>query len=80
MKSASVKNMEDLFEETLEQEKDKNEYLKEQFDSTVITCSWMGDEENKNKFRVGLFNKQHFGKRLVEIDIIMLPFCIPMII
>lgn len=67
MKNTTVRIMEELFERTLEQEKHKHEYLKEHFDSTVITCSWVGNEENKSKFRVGLFNKEHFGNRLVEL-------------
>jgi hypothetical protein len=34
----------------------------------VITCSWVDTQDNKNKFRVGLLNKEHFGNRLVELD------------
>lgn len=67
IKSATVRMMEELFEKTFEQEIDKNDSMKDHYDSTVITCSWVGSEENKNKFRVGLLNKQHFGNRLVEL-------------
>ncbi len=66
-KVTTVKMIEELFAKTLETEKLKNEYLKDQFDSTVITCSWVGNEENRNKFCVGLLNKEHFGNRLVEL-------------
>lgn len=71
-KLAKLKNtttiiIEELFEKTLEHEKNNNEYLKAQFDSTVITCSWVGKEENKSKFRVGFLNKEHFGNRLMEL-------------
>jgi hypothetical protein len=68
LKSASVRMMEELFEKTFEQEIDKNDSMKKYYDSTVITCSWVGSEENKNKFRVGLLNKQHFGNRLMELS------------
>ncbi|WHX98605.1 hypothetical protein [Neobacillus sp. DY30] len=67
MKHTTVPIMEELFEETLEQEKQQHEYLKEHFDSTVITCSWVGMQEDKKMFRVGMLNKECFGNRLVEI-------------
>ncbi|MDM5326071.1 hypothetical protein [Neobacillus sp. CF12] len=67
IKSASVRMMEELFEKTFEQEIDKNESMKNHYDSTVITCSWVGSEENRNKFRVGLLNKQYFGNRIFEL-------------
>ena len=66
-KVATVKIIEELFEKTLEHEKYKNVNLKEHFDSTVITCSWVDKGENKSKFHVGLLNKEHFGNRLVEL-------------
>jgi hypothetical protein len=63
----TVRLIEELFEKTLEHEKSNNEYLKAQFDSTVLTCSWVGKEKNKRTFRVGLLNKEHFGNRLMEL-------------
>ena len=66
-KMATVQMIEEIFEKTLEQEKHKNEDMKEHFDSTVITCSWVDIEENQSKFRVGLLNKEHFGNRLMEL-------------
>jgi hypothetical protein len=68
MEHTTVQIIEELFEKTLEQEKHKLEFLRDYIDSTVITCSWVGTEDNKNKFRVGLLNKEHFGNRLVELD------------
>lgn len=67
MKSTSVENIEVLFKKTLEIEENKNGYLKENFDATVITCSWVCHEEDKNKFRIGLLNKQQFGSKLVYL-------------
>jgi hypothetical protein len=66
-KVTTVKMIEELFTKTLETEKLKNEYMKDHFDSTVITCSWVDIEENRKKFCVGLLNKEHFGNRLVEL-------------
>lgn len=67
MEQTTIPIMEKLFEKTLEQEKHNHEFLKDFIDSTVITCSWVGMQEDKSKFRVGLFNKEHFGHRLVEL-------------
>lgn len=67
MNNTTVRIIEELFQKTLEQEKHNNECLKDHFDSTVITCSWVEKEENKRKFHVGLLNKKHFGNRLVEL-------------
>lgn len=67
MKHTTVQVIEELFEKTLEQEKHKHEFIRDYIDSTVITCSWVGAQDNKNKFRVGLLNNEHFGNRLVEL-------------
>ncbi|MFJ5760692.1 hypothetical protein ACIQAA_16505 [Neobacillus sp. NPDC093182] len=67
MEQTTIPIMEKLFKKTLEQEKHNHEFLKDFIDTTVITCSWVGIQEDKSKFRVGLFNKEHFGHRLVEL-------------
>jgi hypothetical protein len=67
LKNTTARIIEELFEKKIEYEKNKYKYLKAQFDSTIITCSWIVKEENKSKVRVGLLNKEHFGNRLMEL-------------
>lgn len=64
-KISTVRNIEDLYMKTLENEKREFAYLGNHIDSTVITCSWLGLGDDS--IRLGMFCKEYFGHNLVEL-------------
>jgi hypothetical protein len=63
----TVGKLEEIYVNTLEKEKQKNECPLDHIDSTVITCSWLDKEDNRKRCKVGLFCNEHFGKNLKEL-------------
>jgi hypothetical protein len=63
----TVRKLEEMYVNTLEKEKQKNECPIDHIDSTVMTCSWLDNVDNRKRCKVGLLCNEHFGKNLKEL-------------